>query len=63
MLVDGAVHVLDLAGKVDETATYLTRNTQVHYPPPFGRALTQEVRGMVWFGMIAELRTIPYHTC
>lgn len=48
---DGKIYILDLAAKLDETATYLcseswkTRNGDfIEFPAPFGRDLTPEVR-------------------
>ena len=51
VVVDNKVHILDLAARLDETANFLCSETwktrrgeNVHFPAPFGRDLSQEVR-------------------
>lgn len=50
VVLNGKIYILDLAAKLDETATYLcsenwkTRSGDaIEFPAPFGRDLTPEV--------------------
>ena len=45
VVLDGKVHMLDLAAKLDSTAEYLCKLDwgEIDFPPPFGRDALPEV--------------------
>jgi len=45
VVLDGKVHMLDLAAKLDSTAEYLCKLDwgEIEFPPPFGRDALPEV--------------------